>query len=65
MLAQLLIIFLHFNNSHENASVLFLMKHARINLDDNFLVHHHSLDYKLNVILISNESDKVTLKSIS
>ena len=30
-----------------------------------FLVHHHSLDYKLNVILISNESDKVILKSIS
>lgn len=60
MLAQLLIIFLHFNNSHENASVLFLMKHARINLGYN-----HSLDDKLNVILISNESDKVTLKSIS
>ena len=30
-----------------------------------FIVHHHLLDNKLNVILISNESDKVTLKSIS
>lgn len=30
-----------------------------------FLFHHHLLDDKLSVILISNESDKVTLQSIS